>query len=235
MNRRSRMARERLARKELILDSAERLFVEKGYTGTSINDIAAAADFSRTSIYQYFTRKEEIYLEILERYTDPLTERLRKATADTPTVPDKIRAFLDEVRKMKAEKSYFFELYFIQRHQVEPRLPEELRTQLNAKRRRLENVFREFYQEGVEKGEVRAIRTKDASNLFFAQIMGMMLLHEYYGNEFDVTLDEHLEMSLQLYLEFIENVDGQWEAEGVQAGMHNEGKIREDRHGTGCT
>ena len=92
---------------------------------------------------------------------------------------------------------------------MEPRLPDELRTQLNAKRRRLENVFREFYREGAEKGEVRAIRFKDASNLFFAQIMGMMLLHEYYGNEFDVSLDEHLDMSLQLYLEFVEKVDGQ--------------------------
>ena len=193
---------------ERILDSAEKLFVEKGYTGTSINDIAKEADFSRTSIYQYFTSKEEIYLHILERYTEPLTERLQQATADALTVSDKIRAFLDELRKMKREKSNFFELYFIQRHQVEPRLPRELRSRLNAKRRRLENVFREFYREGVEKGEVRDIRVKDASNLFFAQIMGMMLLHEYYGDEFDVTLDEHLDMSLQLYLEFVEKVDG---------------------------
>ena len=219
MTRRSRMAQERLARKDLILASAEKLFVEKGFAGTSINDIAAEADFSRTSIYQYFSSKEEIYLHILERYTEPLTERLKKATEDVPRVPDKIRAFLDELRKMKREKSNFFELYFIQRHQVEPRLPDELRTQLNAKRRRLENVFREFYREGVKKGEVRAIRFKDASNLFFAQIMGMMLLHEYYGNEFDVSLDEHLDMSLQLYLEYIEKVDGQQERLRAGAGL----------------
>lgn len=208
MNRRSRMALERQARKELILDSAEKLFVEKGFAGTSINDIAAEADFSRTSIYQYFRSKEEIYLHILDRYTEPLTDRLKRATEDAPTVPDKIKAFLDELRKMKNEKSNFFELYFIQRHQVEPRLPEELRTQLNEKRRRLEDVFRAFYRKGAEKGEVRPIRFKDASNLFFAQIMGMMLLHEYYGSEFDVSLDEHLDMSLQLYLEFVQKVDG---------------------------
>jgi AcrR family transcriptional regulator len=212
------MAQERLTRMGLILDSAEKLFVEKGYAATSINDIAEEADFSRTSIYQYFSSKEEIYLHILERYTEPLTERLQQATADAPTVPDKIRAFLDELRKMKKEKSNFFELYFIQRHQVEPRLPDELRTQLNAKRRRVENVFREFYREGVEKGEVRAIRYKDASNLFFAQIMGMMLLHEYYGNEFDVTLDEHLDMSIQLYLEFVEKVDRRPETLRAEAG-----------------
>ena len=206
---RSRMAQERVARMELILDRAEQLFVDKGYAATSVNDIAEAADFSRTSIYQYFGSKEEIYLHILERYTDLLTERVREAASGSPTVPGKIRAFLDEIRRMIREKPNFFEMYFIQRHQVELRLSAELKGRLNAKRRRLENVFREFYRRGIERGEVRRIRFKDASNLFFAQIMGMMLLHEYYGEEFDVTLEEHLEMSLQLYLEFVEKVDAQ--------------------------
>jgi AcrR family transcriptional regulator len=217
MASRPRIAREREARTSLILESAERLFMEKGYDATSIQDIAERADFSRTSVYQYFANKEEIYLCILERYTELLTERVRRATADAPSVPEKIRAFLEEIRSLSAEKPNFFELYFIQRQQVEPRLSEELRTQLNAKRKELENVFREFYRQGIERGEVRNINVKDASNLFFAQITGMMLLHEYYGNEFDVTLDEHLDQSLRLYLEFVDKMepsqDGLWRRE----------------------
>ena len=207
MTGRTRIQQERQARMELILNSAERLFVEKGYVDTSINDIAELADFSRTSIYQYFSSKEEIYVNILERYTDVLVERLSEATRNPVTTIDKIRAFLEELRKMIRMKPNFFELYFIQRHQVEPRLSRELKTQLNTKRRNLENVFRDFYRQGVERGEVRELGVKDASNLFFAQIMGMMLLHEYYGEEFDVTLDEHLDKSLQLYLEFVEKTE----------------------------
>ena len=203
---RQRITREKVARMDLILDSAERLFVEKGFTNTSVNDIAEAADFSRTSIYQYFSGKEEIYLRILERYTGLLTRSVIKATANVSTAPEKIRVFLGAMRRMIRERPSFFTLYFIERHQVEPRLSAELRTRLNAERRVLENVFRDFYRRGIEKGEVRNIDVKDASNLFFAQITGMMLLHEYYGNEFDVTLDEHLEKSLQLYLEFVEKV-----------------------------
>jgi len=204
---RERIAREREARIHLLLDSAERLFVEKGYAETSIQEIAEDADFSRTSVYQYFASKEEIYLRILDRYGDLLAERVTRATAGSSKVPEKIRAFLEEIRRIIREKPNFFSLYFIQRHQVEPRLSPELRARLNAKRRRLENVFRDFYRQGVERGEVRDIGVKDASNLFFAQITGMMLLHEYYGDEFDVTLDEHLEKSLRLYLEFVEKVD----------------------------
>jgi len=204
---RARILQERQARVNLILDSAEKPFVEKGYSDTSINEIAELADFSRTSIYQYFKSKEEIYLALLDRYSDVLIERLTEATGKPNGTVDKIRAFLEEIRQVMKLKPTFFSLYFIQRHQVEPRLSPELRTQLNAKRRRLENIFRDFYREGIEKGEVRDIRVKDASNLFFAQMTGMMLLHEYYGDEFDVTLDEHLDQSLQLYLEFVEKKD----------------------------
>jgi AcrR family transcriptional regulator len=207
MATRHRITAEREARMALILDGAETLFIEKGYNETSINDIAEKADFSRTSVYQYFSNKEEIYLFILAHYTDLLTERLAAATANRQPAPDKIRAFLEEIRRMIKERPNFFVLYFIQRLQVEPRLSPELRLHLNSRRREIEDVFRNFYREGAEKGEVRNIRAKDASNLFFAQIFGMMLLHQYYEEEFDVTLDEHLDKSLQLYLEFIEKVD----------------------------
>jgi len=208
MATRQRIALERQARTDLILESAEKLFIEKGYNDTSISDIAESADFSRTSIYQYFNNKEEIYLLILERYTDLLTERLGTAVAAQATTQHKITAFLEEMRRMIKEKPNFFALYFIQRHEVEPRLSAELRTHLNAKRREIEDIFRDFYRVGVERGEARAIRPKDASNLFFAQITGMMLLHQYYKEEFDVTLDDHLDKSLQLYLEYVEKVDG---------------------------
>lgn len=207
MAKRQRIALERQARMDLILDSAEKLFAEKGFHDTSINDIAEKADFSRTSVYQYFRSKEEIYLQILERYTEILTDCVARAIDTAQTAPAKIAAFLDGMRQLIKEKPRFFELYFIQRHQVEPRLSPELKSILNAKRRIFENVFRDFYRKGVEKGEVRDIRAKDASNLFFAQIMGMMLLHQYYEDEFDVTLDNHLDQSLRLYLEYVEKVD----------------------------
>ncbi len=208
MSSRARIARERQARIDRILEHAERLFVEKGYGSTTVEDIARQADFSRTALYQYFRSKEEMYASILERYTDVLTDRVARATAKAASTPEKIRAFLGEIRRMIRERPGFFELYFIQRHQVQPRLSADWKVRLNEKRRRLENVFREAYQEGIRKGEVRPIRFKDASNLFFAQVMGMMLLHEYYGEEFDVSLEDHLEQCLAVYLEFVQNLDG---------------------------
>jgi AcrR family transcriptional regulator len=54
--------------KEKILDTAYRLFCEKGYYRTTTNEIARIAGVSIGSLYSYFKDKDTIFLEILDRY-----------------------------------------------------------------------------------------------------------------------------------------------------------------------
>lgn len=49
-----------------IADKSIAVFSEKGYYNTSLNDIAKACSMGRTTLYQYFNNKDEIYLYILE-------------------------------------------------------------------------------------------------------------------------------------------------------------------------
>lgn len=57
-------ARSRKTR-EAILREAERLFAERGYTATSVNDIASAAHVSVGSLYRYFEDKYQLFLALL--------------------------------------------------------------------------------------------------------------------------------------------------------------------------
>lgn len=50
-----------LATKQLILDSARELFLERGYAGTRVEHIAAACSLSRGALYAYFGSKLEIF------------------------------------------------------------------------------------------------------------------------------------------------------------------------------
>jgi AcrR family transcriptional regulator len=49
----------------LILDAARRLFAQKGYWETHLEDIAGAAGFSKASLYNYYVDKEAIFLSIV--------------------------------------------------------------------------------------------------------------------------------------------------------------------------
>lgn len=53
-------------RKKQIMDVAHRLFVEKGYVATSIQDILDSAEISKGTFYNYFNSKNECLMAILE-------------------------------------------------------------------------------------------------------------------------------------------------------------------------
>lgn len=54
--------------KDAILESARQLFVDKGYAGTSMRDIAAASGVTQSLIHHHFGNKETLWREIKQRY-----------------------------------------------------------------------------------------------------------------------------------------------------------------------
>ena len=62
-----RKEREKERRREEILDAAQRVFVEKGLTTATVDDIAMAAELSKGTLYLYFESKEDIYVALMMR------------------------------------------------------------------------------------------------------------------------------------------------------------------------
>src|SRR5260370_28753127 len=55
----------RLASGTAIREAAAALFLEKGYQGTSMDDVAAAAKISKQTIYTHFASKEELFADLV--------------------------------------------------------------------------------------------------------------------------------------------------------------------------
>lgn len=53
--------------RDAIIDAAERLFIDKGYHGTRVSEVARLADVSIGSIYVHFENKEGLYAALMER------------------------------------------------------------------------------------------------------------------------------------------------------------------------
>ena len=65
-----------------ILEHATRLFAERGFAATSLQDIAEATGLTRPALYHYIRNKDDV----LSRLVQELTEvRRRSCTASTPT------------------------------------------------------------------------------------------------------------------------------------------------------
>lgn len=64
--------------KERIMETALELFAEKGYLGTSMNNIAKQLGFTKAALYKHYTSKQEILNRIVERMNETDYERAKQ-------------------------------------------------------------------------------------------------------------------------------------------------------------
>ena len=73
-----RRSRKRLATRQAISDAATRLFLERGFDAVTVDEIAAAADVGRMTVFNHFPRKEDMFYDRDEEGRDLLRETLRQ-------------------------------------------------------------------------------------------------------------------------------------------------------------
>src|SRR5438132_2612483 len=74
----SRRARKKHQTRELIADTALRLFLERGFDAVTIADIAQAADVDAKTIYNYFPSKPDLVYHRLEAFETGLLAAVRE-------------------------------------------------------------------------------------------------------------------------------------------------------------
>jgi len=72
---------EAIARRDLILVAAAQLFVERGYAGTSMREIAARAGLLAGSVYHYYPAKEKLFLAVQKEGFRQIMDRVERAVA----------------------------------------------------------------------------------------------------------------------------------------------------------
>jgi AcrR family transcriptional regulator len=73
---RRRVTKPAAERRREIVDAAIKLFAERGYQETTVQDIATEAQVATGSVYIYFPSKEAVLYAVNERFYDGLTERM---------------------------------------------------------------------------------------------------------------------------------------------------------------
>lgn len=101
--------------KQLILEKALELFTDKGYEGSSMDDIAKAVGIRKASLYAHFDGKERIFSaifdDILEEYTRVIDELTACSEEDAVARLEYIFLFFIDYCKDNL-KMYFWDRYF---------------------------------------------------------------------------------------------------------------------------
>lgn len=137
--------------RSLLLDAAEQVFAEKGFTPASLDDIARAAGYTKGAIYKHFATKEDLFLAVSDRYWrryfDHFTEVLSSATevgaAELDAVAQRWRQLSLDRGAEHAALGHEFTLYLL-------RNP-EARERVAAKRSEVVEALADFIVKGIDR------------------------------------------------------------------------------------
>lgn len=82
------------ARRDKILDAAERLFVQQGFRGTTMEAIAEAVAMSKVTVYGYFKDKDAVFAAVAERLSHRLLAAVSAALDAQACVQESVAAAL---------------------------------------------------------------------------------------------------------------------------------------------
>lgn len=105
-----RKEKERIIRRNDVIDAAETLFMEKGFEQTTMDEIAKYSGFTKKTIYTYISSKDEIYMEIMLRgfhlLNKLIDESLELQRCESPI--DNIKLLGVTFAKFSMEHSYYY-------------------------------------------------------------------------------------------------------------------------------
>ncbi len=82
-----------MSRRAKIINVAKDLLARFGFKKTTMEDIARAAGIAKATVYHYFTSKEDILREIIQREGEILRQKLQEAVQSGQTASEKLRNY----------------------------------------------------------------------------------------------------------------------------------------------
>lgn len=145
------MSEKSVQKKKYIIETARRIFMDKGYKEVTMKDIVEACQISRGGLYLYFSSTKELFEEVLKMEQEDADDVFAESITEETTPTDILAIFLKEQKKEllnkqnslgKATYEYFFANDIPGRDNL-------LKKQFDAAVHVLEGLI----QEGVESGE----------------------------------------------------------------------------------
>lgn len=146
---REQKAEERSAKRHALLIAAVRMFNERGFHATLLEDVAASLGISKPTIYHYLGNKEQVLLECIALGIEEYHQAIDEAKAVPGTGLDRLRHFLRAYAR--ANMGDFGRCVI--RTGPEP-LSEDGKQELRSRKRRIDAAMRAFIEEGVADGSI---------------------------------------------------------------------------------
>lgn len=150
--------RARDEKREAVLRMAVQLFLEQGYHGTTLNDVAERLNITKPALYNYFRGKDEILYECWAIGAERVDERIDEIAAGGGSGLAKLRKLIVSYAEMMTTDYGKSLVRFDVRD-----LSEDNRKIIQASKRKIDRAFRAYIKDGIADGSIRPCDVKLAA------------------------------------------------------------------------
>ncbi|MEO5594209.1 MAG: TetR/AcrR family transcriptional regulator [Chitinophagaceae bacterium] len=165
--------RKNSTRKETIIETAARLFRERGFSATSMRDLAEQVGVEAASLYNHISSKAEILQELCFKVANKFMSHIDKVDTEDITAIKKIEAVLRfHIQQMV---HHYEEVYVSDRewkHLTDPYLS-NIQTQRRVYRQRIASII----EDGIRKNEIKKIDAPTAVLIMLHAVSGIESWH----------------------------------------------------------
>jgi AcrR family transcriptional regulator len=159
-----------------VLHTAVRMFLERSYGRTSMDDVATQLNITKPALYHYFRNKEDILVEIYRLGTDLIDEMLDSIEADEKPGLDKVADFIAGYIQIITDD---FGRAVIRLDDGE--LSKAARKLVRERKREIDHRLRAIIEAGIKDGSIASCDAKIAAFILAGSIHGMAAWYEPAG------------------------------------------------------
>jgi TetR/AcrR family transcriptional regulator, fatty acid metabolism regulator protein len=163
--------------RERILEAAERLFAEKGFHETAMDEIVRASKVSKGGVYFHFPSKEELFFALLDKLADALQREVQREIARRRGAVAKIQGALEVVLRTLTSQRHLAQIILRQGHGLGPSF-ERKRLEIYS---RFARLIKENLDEALAEGSIPPINTEITAYAWLGAINELVLRWIYTG------------------------------------------------------
>lgn len=182
-----RWARRSHARPGEITTAALKLFAERGFTATKLEDVAQAAGISKGTIYLYFPTKEDLFRAVVRQELLPTLEQLEvSAEAHQGPSTTLLRSVASRLTQIMETDAGSIPKLVLSEAGNFPEIAQFYAEEVVARGLRL---FEGILERGAARGEFRPVEARNVVPTFVGPILLMLLWRHSVGRHTDIRFD----------------------------------------------
>ena len=184
------------SRKDIIVEEAATLIMEKGYVATTMRDLAGRVGIEAASLYNHIKSKEQILCEICFSLANKFTAEMAVIEISTDSATEKIKQLIRLHVIVNTESASLASVMNDEwRHLSEPELSRFL-----SLREVYENKFLEIINNGILNKE---FRNMDAKITLYSMLSSIRWLQHWYTKDRNISIEKIQENLINLLLKGI--------------------------------